>query len=46
MRTTTTTSRARRLAAAAAALSSCLALAVPAGTADTAPADPVPTEGG
>ncbi|MFI8927374.1 SGNH/GDSL hydrolase family protein [Streptomyces sp. NPDC053474] len=39
----TTTPRARRLAAAAAALGSCLALAVPAGTASAAPADPVPT---
>ncbi|MER7692862.1 SGNH/GDSL hydrolase family protein [Streptomyces sp. NPDC097610] len=43
MRKTTTTPRARRLAAAAAALGSCLALAVPAGTAAAAPADPVPT---
>ncbi|MEW2174984.1 SGNH/GDSL hydrolase family protein [Streptomyces sp. NPDC005406] len=43
MRKTPTTPRARRLAAAAAALGSCLALAVPAGTADAAPADPVPT---
>ncbi|ELP63242.1 SGNH/GDSL hydrolase family protein [Streptomyces turgidiscabies] len=43
MRKTTTTPRARRLAAVAAALGSCLALAVPAGTAAAAPADPVPT---
>ncbi|MEU8886996.1 SGNH/GDSL hydrolase family protein [Streptomyces sp. NPDC048442] len=43
MRKRTTTPRARRLAAAAAALGSCLALAVPAGTADAAPADPVTT---
>ncbi|WP_101392102.1 SGNH/GDSL hydrolase family protein [Streptomyces sp. TLI_146] len=43
MRKTTTTPRARRLAAAAVALGSCLALAAPAGTADAAPADPVPT---
>ncbi|MFG2963734.1 MULTISPECIES: SGNH/GDSL hydrolase family protein [unclassified Streptomyces] len=43
MRKTTTTPRARRLAAAAVALGSFLALAVPAGTADAAPADPVPT---
>lgn len=42
-RRTTTTPRARRLAAVAAALGSCLALAVPAGTAGAAPADPVPT---
>lgn len=39
----TTTPAARRLAAAALALGSCLALAVPAGTATAAPADPVPT---
>ncbi|KUN99700.1 esterase [Streptomyces caeruleatus] len=43
MRKKTTTPRARRLAAAAVALGSCLALAVPAGTAGAAPADPVPT---
>ncbi|MFF8732257.1 SGNH/GDSL hydrolase family protein [Streptomyces sp. NPDC015171] len=43
MRKTTTTSRARRLAAAAAALGSCLALAVPAGTAGAAPTEAVPT---
>ncbi|MEU2022710.1 SGNH/GDSL hydrolase family protein [Streptomyces sp. NPDC016469] len=43
MRKTTTTPRARRLAAAIAAVGSCLALAAPAGTADAAPADPVPT---
>ncbi|MEO3768622.1 SGNH/GDSL hydrolase family protein [Streptomyces sp. B8F3] len=42
MRNTTTTPGARRLAAAAVSLG-CLALAVPAGTADAAPADPVPT---
>ncbi|MFE1951762.1 SGNH/GDSL hydrolase family protein [Streptomyces sp. NPDC059524] len=43
MRKTTTTPTARRLAAATIALGSCLALAVPAGTATAAPADPVPT---
>ncbi|MEV5568075.1 SGNH/GDSL hydrolase family protein, partial [Streptomyces sp. NPDC052196] len=43
MRKTTTTQRSRRLAATAVALGSCLALAVPAGTADAAPADGVPT---
>ncbi|MDT0616118.1 SGNH/GDSL hydrolase family protein [Streptomyces lancefieldiae] len=43
MRKTTTTPRARRLAAAAVALGGCLALAVPAGGAVAAPADPVPT---
>ncbi|MGW8760968.1 SGNH/GDSL hydrolase family protein [Streptomyces sp. NPDC055815] len=43
MRKTTTTPRARRLAAATIALGSCLALAVPAGTAAAAPSDPVPT---
>ncbi|MFG2940718.1 SGNH/GDSL hydrolase family protein [Streptomyces sp. NPDC048282] len=43
MRKTTTTPRARRLAAAAVALGSFLALAVPAGTAGAAPADPVRT---
>ncbi|MEU6394408.1 SGNH/GDSL hydrolase family protein [Streptomyces sp. NPDC046939] len=39
----TTKIPAARLAAAAVALGSCLALAVPAGTADAAPADPVKT---
>ncbi|MEU2232325.1 SGNH/GDSL hydrolase family protein [Streptomyces vietnamensis] len=43
MRKTTTTPTARRLAAATIALGSCLALAVPAGTATAAPADPVKT---
>ncbi|MEV0633586.1 SGNH/GDSL hydrolase family protein [Streptomyces sp. NPDC050619] len=43
MRKKTTTPRARRLAAAAVALGSLLALAIPAGTAAAAPADPVPT---
>ncbi|GAA2386403.1 SGNH/GDSL hydrolase family protein [Streptomyces coeruleofuscus] len=43
MRKSTTTSLPQRLAAAAVALGSCLALAVPAGTATAAPADPVPT---
>ncbi|XCM30544.1 SGNH/GDSL hydrolase family protein [Streptomyces parvus] len=43
IRKTTTTPRARRLAAATIALGSCLALAVPAGGAAAAPADPVPT---
>src|SRR6478609_1590555 len=43
MHRTTTTSRARRLAAAAVALGSCLALAVPAGTAGAAPTEAVPT---
>ncbi|MGC4949671.1 SGNH/GDSL hydrolase family protein [Streptomyces sp. DT224] len=43
MRSTTATPRTRRLAAAAIALGSCLTLAVPAGTAGAAPADPVPT---
>ncbi|MFE2017426.1 SGNH/GDSL hydrolase family protein [Streptomyces sp. NPDC059499] len=43
MRKTRTTPRARRLAAATIALGSCLALAVPAGGAAAAPADPVPT---
>ncbi|MEU7367138.1 SGNH/GDSL hydrolase family protein [Streptomyces hygroscopicus] len=43
MRRTTNTPVARRLAAAAVALGSCLALAGPAGSADAAPADPVPT---
>jgi GDSL-like Lipase/Acylhydrolase family len=40
---TTTAPRARRLAATAVALGSCLALAVPAGTASAAPAEAVPT---
>ncbi|MFF9706841.1 SGNH/GDSL hydrolase family protein [Streptomyces griseofuscus] len=44
MRTTTTTTSGARLAAAAVALGSCLTLAVPAGTAQAAPAaEPVPT---
>lgn len=40
---TTNTPVVRRLAAAAVALGSCLALAGPTGSADAAPADPVPT---
>ncbi|WP_078078939.1 SGNH/GDSL hydrolase family protein [Streptomyces niveus] len=43
MRKTTKSPVVRRLAAAAVALGSCLALAVPAGTAAAAPSDPVPT---
>ncbi|MFF2852843.1 hypothetical protein ACFVT5_42140 [Streptomyces sp. NPDC058001] len=43
MRKTTQTPVVQRLAATAAALGSCLALAGPAGMADAAPADPVPT---
>lgn len=43
MRKATTTPRVRRLAAVAVALGGCLVLAIPAGTAGAAPADPVPT---
>ncbi|MFL9679704.1 SGNH/GDSL hydrolase family protein [Streptomyces sp. KL110A] len=42
-RTISTTPKARRSAAVAVALGGCLALAVPAGSAGAAPADPVPT---